>query len=101
MAVAGEPRGESPVDGFDKPPSPSEMKALAAEIRAAEHAARVRDFGEADAATYDTRMAEAYRLRSQDLGQVPPEQSSYDQRLIQAAARVAGKAKDKERGHSR
>lgn len=39
-------------------PTPEEQKALAAEIRADEHAARVRNYGEADAATYEQRVAE-------------------------------------------
>lgn len=39
-------------------PSLEEMDGLAAEIRADEHAARVRDYGEADAATYEQRVAE-------------------------------------------
>jgi hypothetical protein len=39
-------------------PSPEEAKALAAEIRADEHAARVRDYGDADAASYGQRVAE-------------------------------------------
>ena len=39
-------------------PTPEEAKSLATEIRADEHAARVRDYGEADAANYGQRVAE-------------------------------------------
>lgn len=42
----------------ERMPSPEEMKALAAEIRTDEQAARARDYGEADAATYGQRVAE-------------------------------------------
>jgi hypothetical protein len=52
----------------DRLPSPDELRALAEEIRRDEFAARVRDYGEADAATYDARMAEAYRHRALALG---------------------------------
>jgi hypothetical protein len=52
----------------DPLPSPGELRSLAEEIRQDEHAARVRYYGEADAATYDARMAEAYRHRSEALG---------------------------------
>jgi hypothetical protein len=40
----------------DDPLTPEETKAIAAEIRADEYAARVRDYGETDAATYEQRM---------------------------------------------
>jgi hypothetical protein len=53
---------------FDSPLSREELKSLAEEIRQDEHAARVRDYGEADAATYDARMDEAYRYRAEALG---------------------------------
>ena len=43
---------------------------LFAELREDERAARVRDFGEADAATYPARMAEADRLIERELGPV-------------------------------
>lgn len=46
----------------------SALRALAEEIRQDEYAARVRDYGEADAATYEARMAEAYRYRAEALG---------------------------------
>jgi hypothetical protein len=52
--------------------APEETIAIAAEIRADEHAARVRDFGEADASTYEARMAEPYRLQAEALGPKPP-----------------------------
>jgi hypothetical protein len=52
----------------DAVPSHDELRALAEEIRQDEFAARVRDYGEADAATYDARMAEAYRHRAEALG---------------------------------
>ncbi len=103
----------------EKPLSPATQKAVFAEIRADEHAARVRDFGEADAATYDARMAEAYRFRAEALGPEPPnpppvtpaeleravaeierqwqQPSSYDQRLAEAAARMPNKPKDIDR----
>jgi hypothetical protein len=42
----------------DEDPLPAELASLAAEIRSDEHAARVRDYGEADAATYDQRVAD-------------------------------------------
>ena len=41
---------------FDSPLSPFEIKSLAEEIRQDEHAARVRDYGEADAAAYEARV---------------------------------------------
>ncbi|GIW86424.1 MAG: hypothetical protein KatS3mg108_0748 [Isosphaeraceae bacterium] len=53
--------------------SAEEIRAWAAEWEADEHAARVRDYGEADAATYQARMAEAYRFRAEALGPPPPE----------------------------
>jgi hypothetical protein len=56
-------------DHDDDPlPPQDELRALAEEIRQDEHAARVRDYGEADAATYDARMDEAYRHRAEVLG---------------------------------
>ena len=97
MALAG---GATASAGDEKPLSATEVKALHAEIRADEHAARARDFGQADAATYEGRMAEANRLRA-EAGPVPPERLSYDQRLNDAAARMPSKSKDRERGHSR
>lgn len=39
-------------------PSPAEFRALAAEVAADERAARARDYGEADAATYPGRVRE-------------------------------------------
>lgn len=50
-----EKRSGKPVrgDGFKK---------LAEEIRQDEHAARVRDYGEADAATYEQRVREGARM---------------------------------------
>jgi hypothetical protein len=47
------------MDGIEESyPSAEEIKALAAEIRADEHAARARDYGETDAATYGQRVAD-------------------------------------------
>lgn len=42
----------------EKPMSLAEQNALFAEIRADEHAARVRDYGEPDAASYEQRVKE-------------------------------------------
>ena len=98
MALAG---GATALVGDEKPLSASEVKALHAEIRADEHAARVRDFGQADAATYEGRMAEANLLRAQEPGPALTDRLSYDQRLNDAAARMPSKPKDRERGHSR
>ncbi|RUL89421.1 hypothetical protein [Tautonia sociabilis] len=55
--------------------SDEEIRALNGEWEADEHAARVRDYGEADAATYPARMAESYRLRAEALGPAPPPQT--------------------------
>jgi hypothetical protein len=63
-----EPGQEFTADDDHPLPSPRELKALAEEIRQEEFAARVRDYGEADAATYGARMAEAYRHRAEALG---------------------------------
>jgi hypothetical protein len=46
------------VPADDPMPTAGEMKLLAEEIRQDEHAARVRDYGEADAATYEQRVRE-------------------------------------------
>lgn len=53
----------------EESPTPEEAKALAAEIRADEQAARVRDYGEADAATYEQRVADGAEV-VQHLGSV-------------------------------
>lgn len=45
--------------------SPKLKNPLFAEWREDEHAARVRDYGEADAATFEARRAEAVRLSEQ------------------------------------
>ena len=74
----------------DRLPSPPEMKALHAEIRADEHAARVRDFGEADAATYEGRLAEASRLRGDEHGPVQPAQPPLTEAELQAVEREWG-----------
>lgn len=60
--------GQAPESWMEGIAPPGETRALAEEIRQDEHAARVRDYGEADAATYDARMAEAYRYRADALG---------------------------------
>ncbi len=67
------PRGAASLDSLDKPLTPMQVKALHAEIRTDEHAARVRDHGPADAATYDDRMVAAYRFREQALGPSSPD----------------------------
>jgi hypothetical protein len=87
MAVAGDPRGAAVLDDGERPMSPAELKALYAEIRADEHAARVRDYGAADAATYDDRMAEAYRFREQALGPAPPEPPRITPEEVEQAVR--------------
>lgn len=51
----------------------SDQQAVFDEIRADDHAARVRDFGEADAAGYADRMADAYALQADALGPEPPQ----------------------------
>jgi hypothetical protein len=50
-------------------PGGQDNKALFAEIRADEHAARVRDYGEADAATYDQRVRDG----AATVNHLPPE----------------------------
>ncbi|WP_161602313.1 hypothetical protein [Tautonia marina] len=73
------------MDGIEESyPSAEEIKALAAEIRSDEHAARVRDYGETDAATYGQRVAdgadavrhlapELPAVSSEDMDRVLPE----------------------------
>jgi hypothetical protein len=53
---------------FRPPLSPAESKLLAEEIRQDEHAARVRDYGEADAATYEERV----RAGADSVRHLPP-----------------------------
>ncbi|QEH36601.1 hypothetical protein OJF2_51850 [Aquisphaera giovannonii] len=84
---------EEPVAG-EKPLSAAQVKALGAEIRADEHAARVRDFGEADAATYDARMAEANRLRSEEHGPVQPPSPPITEAELQGVERGWSKLGD-------
>lgn len=71
----------------EKPLSADQEKALGTEMRADEHAARVRDFGEADAATYDARMAEAYRLRGDEHGPVQPPSPPFTEAELQEVER--------------
>ncbi len=52
------------------------FRALAAETRADEHAARVRDFGPEDAATHEVRMEQGYRLRELEPGPMEPQPMS-------------------------
>jgi hypothetical protein len=56
--IRGELPGFEPTDAIQR----QEMKAISAEIRADEQAARVRDYGEADAATYDQRVEEGAKM---------------------------------------
>lgn len=63
-AIGFDPTG---VDGYL-----ATERVLFEEWRADEHAARVRDFGAADAATYDERMAEADRLLAVEAGPAKP-----------------------------
>ncbi|WP_435008074.1 hypothetical protein P12x_005344 [Tundrisphaera lichenicola] len=77
---------EDPVAG-EKPLSAAHMKALGAEVRADEHAARARDFGEADAATYHERLAEAYRLRGEEHGPEQPPSSPLTEAVLQEVER--------------
>ncbi len=51
---------------------PGRLERLLEEWAADEAAARARDLGEEAAATHDARMAEAYRLRAEQLGPPPP-----------------------------
>lgn len=102
----------------ERPLSPEQSKALFAEIRADESAARVRDFGVADAATHESRMAEAYRFREQILGPASPEpapvtttelervvveieRTAYDSFLSEATDRAMSKMQGKDEGHGR
>lgn len=59
-------------DPSDRPLTPAESRELQREFAADEHAARVRDFGQADAATHEHRMAEASKLR-EAAAPTPPE----------------------------
>jgi hypothetical protein len=61
-----------------------ETKELAAEIRADEQAARVRDFGEADAATYGQRVREG----SITLRDITPEERPADADLLKRLAEI-------------
>ncbi len=103
--------------------SDEEIRALGAEWEADEHAARVRDYGEADAATYQARMAEAYRFRAEAIGPSPPdpppvgdeeldriitelergwrEQAKSDSVLEKASARLAARPKEPDDGRER
>jgi hypothetical protein len=96
----------------EKPMSPVEHKALQAEMTADYGAARARDYGQADAATYDQRVSEgasSARHIEPEPADVSPadieravaqvERHSLDQQLNEAAARMA--AKPKERGRER
>ena len=102
----------------ERPLSPEQSKALFAEIRADEHAARVRDFGEADAGTHESRMAEAYRFREQILGPassepapvttteleravVEIERTSYDSFLNEATNRALSRMQGRDEGQER
>lgn len=82
----------------------SDQQPVFEEIRADEHSARVRDFGEADAAGYEARMAEAYAVQADALELEPmpgppitPEVldeiergwSTFDELLEDAAARIS------------
>ena len=116
MATAGDVRGVP--DGDGELLSPAGMNALLAQMDAEEQAARLAHAGEPDPMTYDARIAEAFRLRSE--APVPPSPSpspelerivdetvrqwqpspSHDERLRAAAARMADKPKglQEERG---
>ena len=98
--------------------SPAGMNAFLAQMDAEEQAARLAHAGEPDPIPYDTRIAEAYRLRSEAPGTPAPSPSpelerivdetvrqwqprpSHDERLRAAAARMADKPKapQEERG---
>lgn len=56
--VANRESSEQWMEGIRVSDQAEHMRTLAAEIRADEHAARVRDYGEPDAATYQQRVAE-------------------------------------------
>lgn len=103
--------------------SDEEIRGWAAEWEADEHAARIRDFGEADAATYQARMAEAYRFRAEALAPAPPDpppvgdeeldriigdlerrwrgQTKSDSVLEKTSARLAARPKEPEGGRER
>ena len=98
MALAG---GATATAGDEKPLSAMEVKALHAEIRADEHAARVPRLRTGRRGDLRGQDGGGQPVRAHDLGPAPPERLSYDQRLKDAAARMPGKSKDRERGHSR
>jgi hypothetical protein len=54
--------GHDPQDDFTHPKPRAELKSLAEEIRLDSHAARIRDYGAEDAATYDQRVQEGARM---------------------------------------
>ena len=94
----------------EMPLSAEGKRALTAEIRSDEHAARVRDFGQADAATYDQRVragADTIQHLEPAPSPVSPadvervvseiERPSYDDFLNEATERAASRMQGRDR----
>src|SRR4051812_44306844 len=65
-------KNESGDSGRGQGSKPTRLERLSTELREEEHAARVQAYGEADAATYEERIAEALRYREAQSGPPAP-----------------------------
>jgi hypothetical protein len=105
------------LDSMSKPIVGKDAKALATEIRADEHERRVLDSGEADAATYQERIAEGAKMpvteyqvefanMMRDIAdpprfEEPASDHGFDRQLQEAAERNKTRTNDKDRGIDR